>query len=304
MSHFTVMVIGANIEEQLAPYDENIRVDKYYQGEVPEKDKQDMLKYYQEKEKLTFKDFDDCYGQKGKEWNGGCWEKDEDGVWKEYSTYNPKSKWDWWCIGGRWSGSLITHLKPEAKDVISEENFGESGLFNNEVGIDSIEKKYIDFDAIRKEKEDNARERYRKIASLFENNEIPRIEYTFNGLREKYPDMSAEERREMYGSQPGVQVWEDALNKDKNKKEERIIDFYPNIEDYQCTEDEFAKSAGDNSFVTYALVKDGEWYQRGRMGWFGISSDEMEGDKWSEFVRKTLEETDDDELITIVDCHI
>lgn len=24
----------------------------------------------------------------------------------EWSTYNPKSKWDWWVIGGRWSGSM------------------------------------------------------------------------------------------------------------------------------------------------------------------------------------------------------
>lgn len=31
------------------------------------------------------------------------------------STYNPKSKWDWWCIGGRWDG-LITGLTTESED--------------------------------------------------------------------------------------------------------------------------------------------------------------------------------------------
>ena len=30
--------------------------------------------------------------------------KDKDG---EMTTYNPKSKWDWWRIGGRWDGTLI-----------------------------------------------------------------------------------------------------------------------------------------------------------------------------------------------------
>ena len=62
--------------------------------------------------------------------------------------------------------------------------------------------------------------------------------------------MSAEERREMYGSQR-IQVGR-CLNKDQNKKEERIIDFNPNIKDYQCTKMRFAKSEVLIHFVTYA----------------------------------------------------
>jgi len=39
MSHFTVMVIGDNIEEQLDPFNENIEVDEYEQGEVFDEEK-------------------------------------------------------------------------------------------------------------------------------------------------------------------------------------------------------------------------------------------------------------------------
>lgn len=39
MSHFVVMVIGDNPEQQLAPYDENLEVPEYCDGEVSDADK-------------------------------------------------------------------------------------------------------------------------------------------------------------------------------------------------------------------------------------------------------------------------
>ena len=33
------------------------------------------------------------------------------GTGKERSTYNPLSKWDWWTIGGRWSGALAAAVE-------------------------------------------------------------------------------------------------------------------------------------------------------------------------------------------------
>jgi hypothetical protein len=36
--------------------------------------------------------------------------------------------------------------------------------------------------------------------------------------------------------------------------------------------------------TSYALVTpDGEWHQRGKMGWWGMSSDEMTKDEWKEY---------------------
>jgi hypothetical protein len=46
------------------------------------------------------------YKKNGRSWNNNAWEKSEDGVWQEWSTYNSDSKWDWYTVGGRWAGLL------------------------------------------------------------------------------------------------------------------------------------------------------------------------------------------------------
>ena len=186
MSHFAVMVIGDNVEEQLAKYDENIKVEEYCKGEVTEDEKKCMIEYYEREKGETFSSFDECYTRYGKDWNDNRYKKDVDGKWKVYSTYNPLSKWDWWQVGGRFSGVFITHIKKNVE--VSDENFGEPSWCTKEIGIDSIEKKYIDFEAIRKDAETKARERYRNIARLFKNGEIPKVGMTWAKVCELFKD--------------------------------------------------------------------------------------------------------------------
>ena len=54
----------------------------------------------------------------------------------------------------------------------------------------------------------------------------------------------------------------------------------------------------------YVVVKDGEWYERGKMGWWAIASNEKEEDVWESEVRKLLQDIPGDELLTVFDCHI
>lgn len=87
MSHFTVAVLipaetdPAAIEDTvgrpLAPYDENTRVEPY-----PEP----------------------CSCARAGTPDAAC--EDCAGTGTAQSTYNPLSKWDWWEIGGRWSGAI------------------------------------------------------------------------------------------------------------------------------------------------------------------------------------------------------
>jgi hypothetical protein len=42
---------------------------------------------------------------------------DEQGLY-QMSTYNPQSKWDWWVIGGRWTG--FYRLKDDAKGITGQ----------------------------------------------------------------------------------------------------------------------------------------------------------------------------------------
>ena len=105
MSHFAVMVIGDDIDSQLEAYDENLEVEPRCLGEVSDSTKNQMMDFYKKKG-YNFKTFDECYEAKGEDWDGGILKKNEDGVWCEYSTYNPDSKWDWYSVGGRWGGFL------------------------------------------------------------------------------------------------------------------------------------------------------------------------------------------------------
>lgn len=140
--HFSVIVVGENIDDQLAPFDENTEVERYirYTKEELIKKEKDELYYqlnhgpysqwvanpseYEEKykdrpEHLKFIK-EEIPAMKG--WTdeqfyekATKWYEDEDidpttgGVW---STYNPDSKWDWYEVGGRWAGKI--KLKPGA----------------------------------------------------------------------------------------------------------------------------------------------------------------------------------------------
>ena len=56
--------------------------------------------------------------------------------------------------------------------------------------------------------------------------------------------------------------------------------------------------------ATFAVLMDGEWYQKGDMGWWGIVSKGKTDDVWQKEFKKLLDVISDDELLTLVDCHI
>ena len=211
MSHFCVYVFhdeNTTVDNLLAPYDENIEFAPYvrytkeqaiakvrseiedFRNGIYKEYLEDPVKYkkewgnnkrhidYLENEfpkKLNWTD-EECYEDIAK------WKR-EDGMVAEdgsiLSTYNPKAKWDWYQVGGRWRGRI-----PGDEVKMSE------------VNIDKIDPPY--------------------------------------------------------------------------------------------------------AFVT----TDGEWVERGEMGWFGISSNEMNEDEWDSKFREYLKTLDKDIILTLVDCHI
>ena len=129
--HFTVMVIGDNDKEQLESYSANSIVKEYELDVLSENDKNIFIKYYNENYPETIKlSFSELYEKHGEDWNENIWRENEEGVWYKYSTYNPNSKWDWYILGGRWSGMI--KLKENCTGIK-----GECGSFNNTPGIDA-----------------------------------------------------------------------------------------------------------------------------------------------------------------------
>lgn len=58
--------------------------------------------------------------------------------------------------------------------------------------------------------------------------------------------------------------------------------------------------AANGAVATFAIVKDGRWYERGEMCWWGVVHD----DKWNKEFAYLLEGLPADTWLTIVDCHI
>jgi hypothetical protein len=204
------MVIGENPEEQLRPFYENLetpRYVKYTKEQLIEKGKKDIERYknglYAEflKDKeaysigcnvnhlnyisnefpnhLTWSD-DEIYADEIKNY-----EPNEIGSEGEvYSDSNPNSKWNWYSLGGRWSGSIE---------------------LNNSKKVDSAIKK--------------------NISNL-------------------------------------------------------------------------------NDIVCFSIIKDGKFYEIGRMGLWGFVSDEKDESEWENEFKKLISDLPDDTLISIYDLHI
>jgi hypothetical protein len=291
MSHFSVMVIGKNPEMQLEKFAEDIQIEEYCKGEVSESNKKEMLEYYNS-EGNNFNSFDQCYQQFGKDWNDNNYRKDENGIWQSYSTYNLDAKWDWFTLGGRWHNFYII-LKPEVVNYVNQcecKNYPDGRKRANQAL-----KKDIDFDAIYQISFEKATKTYREIKEKC-GGEIPELSITPDKLNEgKYSKLTIEEYRELYNSQESVQLW---------KKAGLLTPFGIQLEDVQCTEEEFAHRCADGAFSTFAYVRRGNWYEQGRMGWFGISTDNVSQESWNQQIKKMLQDVSGDTLISIYDCHI
>ena len=221
MSHFCVYVFhdkNTSIDTLLAPYDENLLVEPYVEYNKEEaiaKVRKEIEDYkngpyaeyiknpeeYEKKYKCTKKyieflknEFpkkinwtdDQCYDDMKEYYDSDMIDKDGNLL----SKYNPKSKWDWYEVGGRWCGGIPmkTNTKLEIKSC-------------NECKVSQI-----DMDKI---------------------------------------------------SPP------------------------------------------------YAYVDtNGNWYERGKMGWFGISSNDKDKDSWDDEFKKFINNQKKSTIVTLVDCHI
>jgi hypothetical protein len=253
MSHFTVLVVG-DVESQLAPFNENMEVPaypKYTREFATNKLAEEIARY----EKIVAENDEGRYNipacieylEKYRKYTPEEYFKylcedyenfDADG--NPLTTYNPKSKWDWYSKGGRWGGFFT--LKDGTK-------------------ADKAKKKDIDFDAMIKKCVDNASKN-----------------------------------------------WDAAVNECGTDSEKDVSNRYwlydIKDEDWKAGKDAYIAKTTKGALHTFAVVKDGEWYERGEMGWFATVSNEKAFDQWIDEFESLLKSVKDDEILTLVDCHI
>lgn len=296
MSHYSVLVIGENIEEQLARFNENLEIPRYVEytkEELIKKEKesieqykngvyasyledpikyaqdatnQNHLKYLREDfpKKLTMSD-EEIY-----ELAIRYYDSEDIGPDGEvYSNYNPDSKWDWYQIGGRFGGEIAIK---DGVEIDEYDSFGyfldEDELENNttkDFRVDSAHKKYIDF------------------------TKMHRTEENYNDAI-RYWELVVE------GDEPKNEIENDII-KFSFYKPQYFIERYKNKETYaKC----------NSSFKTWAVLKDDVWYEKGSMGMFAMSDETHdEAVDWDlNFYDRFIKDLPEDTLLTIVDCHI
>lgn len=263
MSHFSVLVTKTNhtdVETQLAPFDENLDVPEYVKY-TREQLIANERKEFEEYRDSTYAEFlrdpeaykvahaknirhlhyveyefpnqfqwgDDEFYQKAIR---GYEPEELTPLGGVYSKRNPKSQWDWWTVGGRWSGYLHT----------------ETGSH-----VDVYASNRIDWDSM---KQDNTRK--------------------------------------------AEQWWSEY-----EEKSARGESCHPYFE-YGIEKDDTRETyiARRSSISTFAVVHNGEWYEKGNMGWWGIAHNEKSLDDWETQFQKILAELSPEDEITIVDCHI
>jgi hypothetical protein len=287
MSHFAVLVVGTDVDYQLAPFHEfecTGRDDEFIQEvDVTEDWRAEWESYKQLTSDPHLSVFCAEYNI-GIVGLGGTPDTSaegtekytyirvqEDGTFTATHRTNPNAKWDWYVVGGRASNWLL--LKDGSK--VDSARFGD-----------------IDFAGIADEAEAKALVKLDKTEAIVEEHGNPMSWGTI--LEQCGEDLQA--ARQKYNDQPTIK----ALYAAGLTLRGRDIVNSDGFTDFD--REAFIAKTRAESFQAFAFVKDRKWAQRGEMGWWACVSNEKTD--WPEIFQKLLAEIGPDEIVTIVDCHI
>lgn len=243
MTHYACLVIGDNPERELAPFQEA-------DGRNSE--------YCQFIEDNTYA-IDDTVHKKG--------------YWS-----NPNGKWDWYYLGGRWDGFLLTKAGHNENQVTKDE---------------------IDFATMRANLFTSAAKDYNQILKIF-NNQIPIVDYSWGDLSHIKNIL---QRRQTYEYQPGKLLW-DTKYATLPCKTRELLDRY-DIEQFKShsSVESFALTESLKAGVTMAVIHNGVYYERGTTLWWGNVDEKMTHEQWNEWYHKYISELPDDTLLSVYDLH-
>ena len=74
--------------------------------------------------------------------------------------------------------------------------------------------------------------------------------------------------------------------------------------DFESMKEILRKQKEGRSIATFAVLMDGEWYERGNMGWWGMIANEKGKDVWEGEFWKLIEKLPPNTWLSVYDCHI
>ena len=228
---------------------------------------------------------------------------DADGnVIKTIDRTNPNRRWDYYQIGGRWNGFF--KIKPQTLFAVIDrpglQQMNSDYKPPTEDRADICMKSDIDIEGMRQEAENEARKKYDLVHSIIDQypviiswEECQQLNLAEGFDKEGKPHVNWDAAQKQYKNQPAVM----ALRENHDTMWFEADEFLISREDY-------LRQARERALCTFAVVKDSQWYARGRMGWWAMVSNEKEYDEWNAQFALLIDELPNNTLLTIVDCHV
>jgi hypothetical protein len=288
--HFSVLVVGTRfggdeVDELLFPYwfyPNLYSVEERREDHRFVFDKVDLESEFKRDKKINFKhkksyERYETAEDWAKEHPFLCYEEGQG--WGFWSNPNGKGgNWDWYSIGGRWTGFFL--LKDGAKM-----NLGIPRVFmrspTNPRAVDQARKCDIDWEAMRR------RARERAEQSWEEANRMPESKREHYGIRPDDTKQSYVERNEKDACLPEVVLmegeWEKGtFSKEWEKEYRRLRDGWSDEENREKWEKDRQK------------LLNGDWHEENRGKW----------GEWEDEFQELFERIPEDAVLTLVDCHI
>jgi hypothetical protein len=223
---------------------------------------------------------------------------------------NPNKKWDGYQVGGRWNGFF--KLKPQAigAGVVGNPGLNSTNADYEHPGSDradgGVMLKEIDLEGMRQEAEERAAKAYDAIsavtASIGGNTWTP-----WSDVLKKFGILDEDEAEDSEIEEGGIEAarlfYHDQAAV-KALRSDKITRDYWEIDNFLVSREEYLKSARAGAIATFAVLKDGQWFERGTMGWWGCVADEKNENDWNSQFSALIDSLPEDTLLTVVDCHI
>lgn len=232
-----------------------------------------------------------------------------DGEVRVIDHTNPNAKWDWYVVGGRWSG-LLSSTNGGIK--------GQPGLGGayNRAGVDICQRKDLDLEAMVAERRGLREKMFVSALEHINKSDAPAAARDITveqlkGAAVRYSEAVAGARKvwEIGDQALAFHAFLDesclrdasvvrALRRDYGA----VFSWELDLPEGTIDADAWIKAAP--ALSAWGVIKDGEWYEKGSMGWFGMSSDNKDENAWVEELNKLVLDLPGDKWIAVVDCHI
>lgn len=203
---------------------------------------------------------------------------------------NPNAKWDWFCIGGRWTGFFKVKASPQFPGDI---RLGEPGVMTQPGSAgyaDQIRKCDVDFLSMRRTAIRDAKQVWAKYTSAVGNLRPP----SWKQFREQFAD-NLDKARTQFHSHPWMLAMQAA---------QLPVGFTGEPGETWTNEKDFVLRAGQGILSTHAVLHQGEWREQGAMRMFGLVVDKKSPDVWAKDFWTFYNSLSPQTLLTLVDCHI